>query len=181
MTSFTRSRVERVVRFRPFVVRIALVAALVLQGHRAVADSVARIGYDGFGQVRFGMSLWALLTVLGEHVTVEGVECGCTSVYRTRSTGPVFMVVGDRLVRIEVRSAGLQTISGVGVGDTEEDVYTAYAGRVAVDDHEYEEGHYLAVYSSDRKSALVFDTDGSRVRSFRIGRLPEALYVEGCS
>jgi hypothetical protein len=63
----------------------------------------------------------------------------------------------------------------------ERDVFTAYPGRVEVSDHEYQEGHYLTIHSADGKSALVFDTDGTTIRSFRIGRLPEALHVEGCS
>lgn len=161
--------------------RIALVATIVLASDRVAADSSHRIGYSGFGSVRIGMPLWRLVVALGEHVTVESVEGGCTTVYSATSTDLTYMVVDDVLARVEVRTPELSTLSGVKVGDTEEEVFAAYGARVAVSDHEYQEGHYLTVYSSDRRSAVVFDTDGTRIRSFRIGRLPETLHVEGCS
>jgi hypothetical protein len=123
------------------------------------------------------------LVALGEQLSIESVEGGCTSVYESAETPPelVYMIVDDALVRVEVRAPTMATLSGVTVGDTEADVLAAYPGRVEVSDHEYQEGHYLTVYSTDRRSALVFDTDGTSIRSFRIGRLPEALHVEGCS
>jgi len=148
---------------------------------QASAGTPERIGFSGFGTIRMGMSLWELLVALGEHTTVENIERGCTSVYVTGSADVVYMVIDDALARVEVRTPSLPTLSGIKVGDTERDIFVAYAGRVVVSDHEYQEGHYLAVYSTDRRSAVVFDTDGNRIRSFRIGRLPEALHVEGCS
>ena len=129
------------------------------------------------------MPLWDLLVALGDQVTVETVEGGCTHVYASSPTPPelLFMVVDGVVARVEVRTPTIATISGVSVGGTEADVFRAYPDRVEVGDHEYQEGHYLTVYSTDRKSALVFDTNGVTIRSFRIGRLPEALHVEGCS
>ena len=49
--------------------------------------------------------------------------------------------------------------------------------------HKYvEAGHYLIVSSpSDTTRQLVFETDGKRVTSYRVGRTPEVRWVEGCS
>jgi hypothetical protein len=41
-----------------------------------------------------------------------------------------------------------------------------------VTDHAYVDGHYLTITSDDRRSALVFETDGVKVTSFRVGKLP---------
>lgn len=169
-------------RRRPLAVQAAVLVACLLSPARA-AEPAARIGFRGYDRVAIGMPLWDLLVVLGEHVTVESVEGGCAHVYASSPVPPelLFMVVDGALARIEVRTPGIATISGVAVGDAESDVFAAYPDRVEVSDHEYQAGHYLTVYSTDRRSALVFDTDGATIRSFRIGRLPEALWVEGCS
>jgi hypothetical protein len=90
------------------------------------------------------------------------------------------MIVGDHLARIDVDRPGIATLSGVRVGDTEDEVKAAYRD-VETTEHEYAEGHYLTVKSPDGRSSLVFETDGTFITSFRIGRLPEAHYIEGCS
>jgi len=128
------------------------------------------------------MSLWRLLEILDGIVTVESLAGGnCTHVRPADSEELLYMVVDGRLARIEVRGRGLATLSGVRVGDSEGAILAAYGDRVATSPHAYEEGHYLTVRSGDGKSALVFDTDGETIRSFRVGRLPEAVWVEGCS
>lgn len=169
-------------RPRPLLVQTVLITALLVSASTA-SESPPRVGFQGMGSARIGISLWDLLVSLGEHVTIESVEGGCTSLYKNASSPPelIFMVVDGRLARIEVRTPDISTFSGVSVGETESDVFTAYPGRVEVSDHEYQEGHYLTIYSADRESALVFDTDGTAIRSFRVGRLPEVLHVEGCS
>lgn len=164
-------------------VKSLLGAALVVAVSVAAvaAEPSQGVGFEGLGNIRIGMPLWTLLDALHAQVTVEAIEGGCTSIYDSVPPKLTFMVVDGRLARIEVNTPDVATLSGIRVGDTESDVAAAYGGRVEVSDHEYQEGHYLTVYSRDRSSAVVFDTDGERIRSFRIGRLPEALHVEGCS
>ena len=57
-----------------------------------------------------------------------------------------------------------------------------YGGRVKSEPHKYVRGgHYLVVPSpADSDAQLVFETDGKRVTSYRVGRLPEVRWVEGC-
>lgn len=161
--------------------RRALAAFVVLAGAALAADPTPRVGFRGVGEIRIGMALWDLLRALGEPTTVQAIEGGCTSVHGAGPDAPLYMVVDGVLARIEIRAPGVRTLSGVEVGGTEQDVFEAYPGRVEVREHQYQDGHYLTVRSSDGRSAVVFDTDGTRIRSFRIGRLPEALHVEGCS
>ena len=55
---------------------------------------------------------------------------------------------------------------------------------IRVEPHAYTgpEGHYL-VYLAPvvRMFAVVFETDGTRVTTYRAGRQPEVMYVEGCA
>jgi len=91
------------------------------------------------------------------------------------------MLMREKVVRIDVGKPAFRTISGARVGETEESVVKLYAGRAEVSGHQYDEnGHYVTLRSADGKSALVFETDGKVVRSFRVGRAPEVFLVEGC-
>jgi hypothetical protein len=172
------------------ILRASLLVAVLLLTSPASAEELKlgqRVGFDGMGDVRIGMSLWDLLSSLERPVALLGVVEGCTFVMGSEERlgpslrpGLAFMVVDGRLARIDVSERGIATSAGAQVGDREAAVLSAYAGAAEVLEHAYVDGHYLTVRSQDGASALVFETDGSNVQSFRIGRLPEALYVEGC-
>ena len=67
------------------------------------------------------------------------------------------------------------------MGSLESELVATYGDRVQVSPHKYTgpTGHSLTVEQGER--ALVYETDGERVTSWRAGRLPEVKWVEGCS
>jgi hypothetical protein len=99
--------------------------------------------------------------------------------------GVALMVTAGRIQRIDFHGAGIVTLGGVGVGSTKADVVRVEKGRIEVKPHEYTEGEYLVLTpseSSDATFRIVFETNKRGfVESYRIGRLPEVLWVEGCS
>ena len=110
-------------------------------------------------------------------------ECG----YADPEGGPEgvsFMVVSDRVARVDVTGGPVKTRSGAGVGDTEAQVQARYADKLEVSPHKYVPGgHYLTLVPADAADAgfrLIFETDGSKVTRFRAGKEPEVSYVEGC-
>ena len=90
-----------------------------------------------------------------------------------------------RVVRIDVFKAGIRTDTGAGVGDSEEQIKRRYAGHITVGPHQYNpDGHYLTYSpetSADRGCGIVFETDGTKVTSYRAGTLAAIALVEGCS
>ena len=93
-----------------------------------------------------------------------------------------FLIVDDRLARLDVQSTSVPTDRGIRVGDTEAKVKAAYAGNVTVQPHKYTDGHYLVVENpSDTAIALIFETDGAKVTRYRLGSKPVVSWVEGCS
>jgi hypothetical protein len=165
-----------------FFVSVAVAAAPVkLAAEDELLSPEFKIGFEGVGPVRIGQPLWQLLGHLDGQVTVEGVMDDCTFVYATEAQDVAFMIRGGRVARVDASTPRYQTISGAKVGDPESRIHELYGARVEVTDHAYVDGHYLTVWSDDRKSALVFESDGVKVTSFRIGPLPQALWVEGCS
>jgi hypothetical protein len=94
--------------------------------------------------------------------------------------GVKIMLLDDVVARIDVDSAGIPTVEGAQVGDTEARIVELYHGRVASLPHKYlEDGHNLVVQTST--SRYVFETDGKKVLRYRVGRTPAIDLVEGCS
>jgi hypothetical protein len=133
------------------------------------------------GAVRMGMTVVEAEAALGapfEPSTDTG-EC----LYRRFAGAPagvLFMQAGGRIVRVDVVAAGVSTDAGIGVGAPVSQVREAYGTRVAASPHKYTSGEYLTI-APDADHRLVFETDGERVTRYRIGRLPEVEWVEGCA
>ena len=133
------------------------------------------------GPVRIGMTVAEAQAALGgpfEPLTEAG-EC----TYRRSAVAPagvLFMQVDDRIVRADIREAGVPTDAGVEVGASELRVREAYGGRVVASPHKYTDGRYLTITPSS-ESRMVFETDGKVVTRYRVGRIPEVEWVEGCA
>ena len=92
------------------------------------------------------------------------------------------MLVEGTVRSVDVSSTGIETVAGIGVGSTEEEVRKAYPWtRVQL--HKYTSGHYLIIDIGgvDGTRRLIFETDGMRVTRYRVGRIPEVDWVEGCA
>ena len=141
---------------------------------------------QGLGPVRVGMPRSALLAHIG-----QPSRSGYYSHERCAYTGGTalpagvqVMVFDSTVARVDVSKPGVRTREGAQVGDTEAAVLAKYRGRVAVTPHHYSgpQWHYLTVTTpGDTLHRIVFETDGARVQNFRVGRMPEVEWVEGCS
>jgi hypothetical protein len=140
-----------------------------------------RVSERGVGSVRVGMSLNEAQAALA--APFRGPRSLADCAYVRPSQGPSglsFMLVQDRIVRIDVDSATVATTAGARVGDSEARVREIYGQRLIVTPHKYVEGHYLTVMPADPAYRIVFETDGQRVTRYRAGRLPEVEWVERC-
>jgi hypothetical protein len=145
-----------------------------------------RVSFQGFHGVRFGMPVKQAVDAYGSRLApaakVKNADRDCYYVFPQDDEGLVgFMVAEGQIARIDVTRAGALSADGFGVGSLESEVIAAYGDRVQVSPHKYTgpRGHYLTVEQGER--ALIYETDGTRVISFRAGRLPEVKWVEGCS
>lgn len=145
-----------------------------------------RVGLRGVGPVRYGMSLREASRALGERLQVQDPECDFLAP-RVAPRGTQFMVVSNRIARVDIAEPSpVLTVSGAGIGTTEDEIRRLYPGRIRTEPHPYTgpEGHELVFVPAEARDsvyALVFETDGERVIQYRAGRRPMVRWIEGCS
>lgn len=151
------------------------------------APGAWQVTISGYGPIEPGMTLAQAQDAAGRRLTAinPGFET-CDFVYfeddPARRVG--FMVIDGVVARIDISDSAVATGKGIRVGDPESRVMEQYAGRVTVSPHKYVEGHYLTVSPATTENSgneMVFETDGERVTTYRIGRVPEVEFIEGCS
>jgi hypothetical protein len=161
---------------------VAVVIALTASGASAQFAG-ARLRLDGFGSVRIGMTEAQARAAIDDLAigTDREVDPGCYFLSSPRDRSVSFMVERGTVVRTDIDDPHHWTLSGVHIGSTEREAHDAYGVRLRVEPHKYDPtGHYLIFEASDRKSALVLETDGKRVTSMRAGVKPAVEYVERC-
>jgi hypothetical protein len=171
---------------------LAVVGALVLSvSGVAVAaprlSSASKTQTNGIGEVRVGMTVKQAAKAAGVNLVPSNGDTNneCRYVHpQTRLKNLEMMVSKDRIVRIDIdKGSSIKTLKGAGIGDSEARIKSLYPGRIEVSPHKYTKGHYLTFVPADRadKHRIVFETDGRKVLNYRVGKLPEVEYIEGCS
>jgi hypothetical protein len=149
-----------------------------------------RVGLDGIGPVRVGMSLEEASAAAGQPVVEvpgsgAGIDPAACYFAAPESGEPKvsFMVVDGAIGRVDVAEGStVLTISGVGVGAPESAVVAAYGDRIVVEPHPYDEaGHNLRYVPDDPSRSLVFETDGATVLRYRSGLAEPVGFIEGCA
>jgi hypothetical protein len=152
------------------------------QGERARRFVVS---YDGFGPVKIGMTLSQASKALGMRVTRDAGYVGDDCYYATPKgdfKGIAFMMAGTRIVRIDVESGNHSTDKGAKIGDAEARIKRLYKGEYKVSGHKYfPAGRYIEVEIKGGRYSIIFETDGKRVTTYRVGRPEQVGYVERCS
>jgi hypothetical protein len=120
--------------------------------------------------------------------TAAGLEEDFILMVRSSGSEPVDDPRDGVIARVSATSdmeSPAQTLSGIGIGSSEEDVYASYPGRIESQPHMYiEGGHYLTYVprdTADQGFRVRFFTDGEVVRDIHAGDAEASGAVEGCA
>jgi len=134
----------------------------------------------GFGRLKVGLNRAKIERRVGRSLKLS-YSTGSCAIWEIRGVrGLSLMIVSGRLRRVSAYRGTWRTSLGVRIGDSEAEVRERYP-RVRSRQHAYDpEGEYLIVPGPNRR--VVFETNGDdQVTSFRGGRVPEVMYIEGCA
>ena len=149
--------------------------------------SSSRLTLEGLGAIKFGMTIreaelaTGMRFILGRLINPDW-QC----YHATLENGPEglsFMVLNGEIVRVDVNSrSSIETLSGVGAGDSEDSVFSTYPGLIEVSPAG--RGNYLNYTPQDTAYGmygLTFHTTPSNgVLSFRAGFREAVDMIEGC-
>ena len=171
---------------------VCLAVALVIAGADTTrADGGGwRVSLDGYGPIRIGMTVDEAQRLLQRPLAIDNYLDDASCRYFTpKGAGPqptvAFMTDHRRIVRIDVfAGSGPQPVTdrGAKIGDTEARIFELYRGHVKSGPHHYTgpQGHYLRVFDDSGHVRMIFETNGTTVENYRVGREPAVEYVEGC-
>jgi hypothetical protein len=158
--------------------------ALAFAGSASAIDSW-RLRIDGIGPVKIGMTIAQLNATLHERFGMPEDESdrGCFYLEPKAHPGVSFMMENGKLVRVDVGMRGIETRSGIQVGDSENRTHRVYGSSLTVETRAYldEPDHFLTIKSKDGRYALRFETAHRKIESFYAGTAQAVSYIEGCS
>tara|TARA_R110002020_G_scaffold152123_7_gene329715 strand:+ start:1172 stop:1813 length:642 start_codon:yes stop_codon:yes gene_type:complete len=132
---------------------------------------------DGYGSYIIGDTLAETGLVLGTNVPEQG---NCLYATNGEDRDVLFMLIDEKLARIDVMEGDLSMPTGVGLGSSGDDVKSAYAGKLVVTPGKYEPTleDYTVTFSETR--GAVFQVQNDKVQNYRVGQFPQVGWVEGC-
>jgi hypothetical protein len=146
----------------------------------------ARASTRSFGSLVIGMTVARASVVTGLQFTSrdEGVHCRYYQA-KQQLKGVDVMVTNGKIARVDISNPQIKTLSGIKIGDREDQVKSVYGDRLQIKTHPYnKQGHYLIYIPRDRAEKqyrIIFETNGRQVVNWRFGRVDEVNWVEGCS
>ncbi|MGN7918022.1 lectin [Lysobacter sp. ESA13C] len=150
------------------------------------SDTLAR--FDGYGDLRFGMSAEDARKAWGGELKGEAAaDGGCyylRPIWAQNAAEFGFMIENGKFARVDVGNDKETAPGGGKRGMSADEIRKLYAGRVEEQPHKYVDGgkNLRIGDAGGGAGALVFETDAAgKVTAWRIGVPPQVDYVEGCS
>jgi hypothetical protein len=139
-----------------------------------------RMTRHGFGRLKVGLNRAKIERRTGRKLRFS-YNTGSCAIWGIRGVrGLAIMTIRGRLARVDAYRGTWRTSTGIQIGDTEQEIRERYP-RLRTERHPYDpDGQYLIVRGRNRR--VVFETNGDdEVTSFRGGRVPPVMYIEGCA
>jgi hypothetical protein len=168
------------------IINIALGSSGKTQDSNRLSES-SLVSTQGIGGIRIGMTIsQASRAAQMKLIAMDRNRRTACLYYRpaSRLSGISFMVTNGAISRIDITNPRIATLSGAKIGDSEKRIRSLYGSQLQTKSHTYlDQGHYLIFAprnQQDRRNRILFETDGIKVLNWRVGRIKEVGWNEGC-
>jgi hypothetical protein len=156
-----------------------LLGVIVLWLSATAQASEDTLGPRHFGKVKFGERLETVERLLGQKAAPSHRASECDFVTFRRFPSARFMVENGIITRADSKGP-VSTDTKVKLGMTLRHAIKVEPALEVSPHHYADDGHYLALYTSDKKYAILFEEFDGRVQEVRAGQASSVAYVEGC-
>jgi len=143
------------------------------------------VRFDGIGAARVGMSLADLNRALHSSYSKpsDPEERSCYYLDLPNQPKVGVMILKGRFARVDVDNSMTLTEEGIHNGDSEARALKVFGKRLKVEPHAYlpDNGHYLTLFSPDRKYGIRFETEDGKITRYYAGTIEAISLIEGCS
>lgn len=151
----------------------------------SLVQACGPVSDTGFCHVRVGMTLAEARAAFPQPLESFGGDSAasleCVMFYpEGRPEQFTYMLVNDRVARVDILLGGYITDKGAQIGWSEDDVLRVYGDRAKVFPNKYDDTKHDIVVDTRFNYQIIFETDGKKVLKYRAGVLPGVGFVEGC-
>jgi hypothetical protein len=151
----------------------------------SVAPPADTVGANGFGAVRFGMSVGDAEKAAGGALEAPDADPNaCYIAHRSGQPEIAYLFDDGKLARIDVRTPGVLADGGGRVGMQVDEIRTLYAGHLSEQPAKNDPAARLLKIGGDKPGVggVIFEVDSTgTITRYRAGLPPELDSVEGCS
>ena len=144
----------------------------------------------GIGPIQIGMTVSeaqeaaGIRLIPGPNLSRDQTPGSCRFYNPVNLDGVSFMVINNRIVRVDIQSNQFSTLSGARIGNSKSQIFQLYPNNVRRTGGTLGGGDAITYFPDDsiyQNYRLIFETDSSGiVDRMRSGQKPEVEYIEGC-
>ena len=144
------------------------------------ADPVPKLSWEGYGPIRFGMTVAQAVAIAGPRDESGRVlDPSCDYIQFASLPGVRFMVERGVITRADAGPA-IPNSFNISVGEKLETVTAAHP-EARITPHKYDPaGHYLLFAAPGGSAGIVMEEKDGAIVSIRAGLEPAVEYVESC-
>jgi hypothetical protein len=144
----------------------------------------SRLGTNGIGPVLTGMTLEEVIDASGLRfkTTSSAPRGSCKHVQPIGGPKDLSFMANDGTIAVAyVNNPAIKTLRGAQIGDSESKIRSMYPGQLkSAQSLRKKDLQFVPRDAEDRNHRIVFSFLQGKLVSFRSGRLPEVLWLEGC-
>ncbi len=153
--------------------------SLITINHQSSDQPISLLTEEGYDFMIIGSDVKGTPLLVEENDLPDNTSCAYARIEDEQGL-LLFMIVDEKIARIDVRESKHRLPNGLGIGSSADEIKNLYGDKTSIFPNKYDPNvkDYEVSLSKDR--GLVFNVRDDKVHAYRLGKIPEVNWVEGC-